>query len=381
MAMEERIEDLILKKVNGELTKEEREELEGVLAVSEEARATLKAYTEVREEVETLRKDFCPDVEKRLSEVMGRRKGNLRIMRWLGYAAAVAVVAGAGFFLLKEGQQPEADLPVVAQGLDGNQAYITWGNGRQLALGGGGLDTLLAGDGQGRVRVDSNRVVRYEADASYLKESYKLTIPCGGEYCLELADGTKVWLNSMSELEVVAGYGNSERRVRLAGEGYFEVSRDEACPFVVETGQLDVRVLGTKFNVAAYGDEEEVRATLVDGAVRVTNQKGDSRVLAPGQQALTMGEGLAVREVDVALVTSWLSGKYVFDKERLERIVLQLSRWYGAAFDFVSPDTKSVRFSGSVSKYDSLDEVLERLERTSNVRFDRMDDKILVNKR
>lgn len=381
LIMDERIEDLIVKMVDGEIAEKEREELERALASSEEARKALKAYTRVRKKVEAFREKFHPDVERRLEEVKARRKKRVRMTHWIGYAAAVALIVGGGLFFWSERQQPVDRQLAVVQERHDHRAYITWGNGRQLTLDESWQDTLLIEDMKGSVRVDSNRVVRYEAGDSLLNESYKLTIPQGGEYRLELGDRTTVWLNSMSELEVAAGYGDKERRVRLTGEGYFEVSRNEECPFVVETGQLDVRVLGTKFNVAAYGDEAEVRATLVDGSVRVRSREGDSLVLRPGQQAATTGREVTVRNVDVSLVTSWLGGKYVFDNECLERIVLQLSRWYGETFAFVNQDAKKVRFSGSVSKYDSVDEVLERLERTSNVRFTRVGDRILINKR
>lgn len=379
--MDERIEDLIVKMVDGELSKEEREELERALASSEEAGKVLKAYARVRRKMEAFREEFHPDVKKRLEEVKARRKRNVRMVRWIGYAAAVALVVGGGLFFWSERWQPTSRQLAAVQEQHDNRAYITWGNGRQLPIDESWQDTLLIEDMKGSVRVDSNRVVRYEAGDSLLNESYTLTIPQGGEYRLELGDGTTVWLNSMSELEVAAGYGDKERRVRLKGEGYFEVSRNETCPFVVETERLDVRVLGTRFNVAAYGDEAEVRATLVDGSVRVKSREGDSLVLKPGQQALTRGGEVAVENVDVSLVTSWLGGKYVFDNECLERIVLQLSRWYGESFAFVNQDAKKVRFSGSMSKYDSVDEVLKRLERTSNVRFTRVGDRILINKR
>lgn len=379
--MDERIEDLIVRQVDGELSGAEREELEGALAVSEEARRLLADYTELRGRVGRLRREFAPDIESRLAEVKVRRRNGRRVLtRWLGYAAAVVLVIGAGWWLWNDRSLLEdngSSLTLVDDAL----AYIEWEDGRRVVFGDERGDTLVVETERGRVAVDTGGVVSYEAQDSFRREAYRVVIPRGGEYRMRLDDGTMVWLNSMTELEVAAGYGGRERRVRLDGEGYFEVARDTARPFVVETERMDVRVLGTRFNVAAYGDEEEVRATLAEGVVCVRSLGGDSVVLRPGEQAVTGGEAVAVREVDVSLVTAWLGGRYVFDQERLEIIVRQLERWYDVRFEFVGDAVREVRFSGSVSKYDSLAEVVGRLEATSNVHFTRVGDKILVNRK
>ena len=386
--MKKTIEEYIADYMAGTLSREEAAELHRLLQEDPEAGRFFRDAREAESLLRALKLGESvqiPLAYARYVEVAGRRRRMRRLRRWtIGVAAAAAVLAGVLWITpLVNPPAPAVvatvEQPVIAPGE--LKATLRTENGQTLEITSASASRLVAPDGT-IIENDSLEGLRF--DRSRVEEAVSwqtLDVPVGGEYRFALPDGTRVWVNSASSVRFPNRFAGERREIYMTGEIYMEVAHDAAHPFIVHADDKSVRVLGTKFNVAAYGDEEEVRATLVDGAVRVTNQKGDSRVLAPGQQALTMGEGLAVREVDVALVTSWLSGKYVFDKERLERIVLQLSRWYGAAFDFVSPDTKSVRFSGSVSKYDSLDEVLERLERTSNVRFDRMDDKILVNKR
>ena len=113
-----------------------------------------------------------------------------------------------------------------------------------------------------------------------------MVVPVGGDYRMVLGDGTKVWVNSASELEIPERFQAGERRVRLRGEAYFEVARDTARPFWVEAEGVSVQVLGTRFNVAAYGEDGRVETTLAEGKVAVSSGEGRRVVLKPGEQAV-----------------------------------------------------------------------------------------------
>ncbi len=197
-----------------------------------------------------------------------------------------------------------------------------------------------------------------------------IRIPRGGEYSLELSDGTKVWLNSKTTLKFPERFVGDTRTVELDGEAYFEVSRDAGRPFIVKTPGSQVRVLGTKFNVSAYSDEAVQHTTLCEGAVSVA-VSGQELLLAPGQQAYMGRDGQAVvRQVDAALFASWHQGLLQFEDETLENIVGKLSKWYDADIVFASEPLKNLHFTGDLKRYDNLETILGLIRETCNIGFE-----------
>ena len=169
--------------------------------------------------------------------------------------------------------------------------------------------------------------------------------------------------------------------MRLVGEAYFKVKKDSSRPFYVATERVDVRVLGTEFNVSAYEEDRGVATTLVNGSVRVDARGGESVVLEPGQQALTTGGGIEVQDVDVSYVTSWVNGKFSFDNSRLENIARQVSRWYDVKISFEDDDLKEIRFSGAMLKFRPLSDLIEMIEATSFVRFSVKGENIIISRK
>ncbi|HEY0176858.1 MAG TPA: FecR domain-containing protein [Pedobacter sp.] len=206
--------------------------------------------------------------------------------------------------------------------------------------------------------------------------------PRGGQYQVNLPDGTSVWLNASSSLRFPTRFAGESRRVELSGEGYFEVAKvsrtkgskpgmqQERVPFLVVTKKQQVEVLGTHFNINSYADEALTKTTLLEGAVKV-RELGNSkeRLLAPGQQAVLKGTSLQVTAVDPEVAVAWKNGLFMFDKENLQTIMRQLSRWYNVDVvyeDGVDPDQV---FAGSISKFKNVSQALEILELTKTVKF------------
>jgi ferric-dicitrate binding protein FerR (iron transport regulator) len=184
-----------------------------------------------------------------------------------------------------------------------------------------------------------------------------------------LPDGTTVYLNAESELRFPATFGESGRRVSLSGEAYFEVSRDASRPFRVELSGSVVEVLGTSFNVRAYADEGETRATLVEGSVRFSSGERGV-VLRPGEQGvLDRLDRLDKREVDVELYASWKDGYFAFDRARLEEVMGAIARWYKIDVVFDEPSLREISFSGVVRRYEDFNKIVEMLEMTGDTRF------------
>ncbi len=196
-----------------------------------------------------------------------------------------------------------------------------------------------------------------------------LRVPRGGEFAVELADGTLVRLNSDSELRYPVHFAGGERRVYLRGEGYFEVVKDARKPFVVEAGGMEVEVLGTTFNVSAYADEGAVATTLVEGAVRFSGESG-SVELSPGEQGLADGAGAVTkREVDVNDYVAWQKGQFVFRHRTLEEVIRVVCRWYNVEAVFESAGAKGIYFTGNMRRYGDFEQVVRMLELTGGLDF------------
>ena len=199
---------------------------------------------------------------------------------------------------------------------------------------------------------------------------HTISAPVGGEYHFTLADGTMVWLNSSSRLTFPTRFTGDTREVLAEGEVYFDVQHDENKPFIVRVNDMSVRVLGTKFCISAYPENEGIMTTLVQGAVQVTS--GDNQVvLKPGYQAVVDQRSGAIsqRAVELSLYTSWVRGVFEYENMELDDIVVQLARWYDVQFTFSASEYKKRRFTGVVRKYEDLNGVLDMIEKTTNVKF------------
>ena len=241
--------------------------------------------------------------------------------------------------------------------LGGQQGSLQEKTGRQIKIDTSLVSYLPVGDKQ-----ETPKEVVYN----------KLSIPRGGEYRIELEDGTKIWMNSESRLRYPVAFFNDTREVYLEGEAYFEVQRDVNRPFIVHAGEQKVTVLGTSFGISCYASEVNDYTTLVSGKVKVDFERGkQSFVLEPGMQvAYDKKSGIATeRKVDVAEFVAWKNGKYVFKQKRLEDILSTLSRWYDFEVFYQNEDVKEILFSGELRRFDDFNYLLRLIERTSDVKF------------
>ena len=275
---------------------------------------------------------------------------------------------GLAFWFLI-GRQPEAPRQVaVAPILPGTyKARLILDDGRQVALDSATHVRMRELPGV-EVKAENNVLVYTNGDTIVEKQvKYNtLEIPRGGEYALQLADGTRVWLNAGTSLRYPVVFSGQERRVELRGEGYFEVAKDSASPFVVSVNGVDVRVLGTSFNVSAYSDE--VVTTLVEGKVLMRSQ-ADSVVLVPDRQGVWDGKRMTVKRVDARNYALWREGVFFFEDMPLEDILDALARWYDVHVFYQNAELKMMRFSVEIKRYEHIDTILRRIAETNRVRF------------
>lgn len=188
----------------------------------------------------------------------------------------------------------------------------------------------------------------------------------GETYQVRLPDGTLVDLNAASSLTFPSSFAAVQKRlVKLQGEAYFSVTHDKSKPFIVKTDQQEIAVLGTEFNVNAYGDDDITITTLLKGSVQVNAT--DQVILKPGQQSSLSNGKLDVRTADVGSATGWKNGVFLFYDTDMKTIMRQLSRWYNIEINLSTvPDN---RFYGEISRDVKLSEVLTMLEATGSIKF------------
>ena len=376
--MEKEIHELLLAYLRDDISEEEMIRLQGGLDENERHR---KLLDELRDK-EVLQQEIGAyasfDTSRRwiqLKEEMDKtsRKRRLLLRVWKSVAAVfvVAVAGGLLYWQITDSARPVEEQVLVAQIRPGEtQAVLITGKGQQLLLQ-GLKDTCLDITGNETLKISKDGSLEYSLSAlSRMPEWHTLQVPRGGEYKIVLDDGTEIWLNSASELKYPAHFVGNERRVCLVGEAYFQVARNEAAPFIVETRDMDVKVLGTSFNVSAYEDEENSHATLVEGRVEVDDKvNGEKVTLTPGEQALLQGKEMVVREVNTKLYSMWRLDRFTFASEDMEGVIRKLSRWYNVNFFFSNSSMKQNRFTGSLPKYSDISQGLKMIEMTTDIKF------------
>ena len=186
-----------------------------------------------------------------------------------------------------------------------------------------------------------------------------------------MSDGTKVWLNAETQLRILTAFVGTERRVFLKGEAYFDVTKNDKQPFIVETDLGEVKVYGTQFNVKFYPEEKEIKATLVEGNIGFKSEEVAELKIKPGYQ-LRLVEGAKkpeVKPVKIYNEIAWKNRMFCFESERLESIMLKLERWYNVDIIFEDSGLKKFKFSGNLNRYDNIDKILHFFEEVFDVKF------------
>ena len=259
----------------------------------------------------------------------------------------------------------------------GDKAILTLADGSAVVLDEAQNGTL-AQQGSSKVIKLGGKIMYDPANKNSKEIVYNtITTPNGGQYQLELPDGSLVWLNSTSSIHFPTSFAGKERRVEITGEAYFEVTKNRDMPFIVTVNNAEVQVLGTHFNVNAYNDEENVKTTLLEGSVKFVS--GDNiSMLKPGQQSQLTNNGLikVLNNVDVEEVVAWKNGMFDFESAGIETVMRQLSRWYDVEVEY-NGKTDDL-FIAEMRRNIKLSDALKALELTGKVKFDIQGKKIIV---
>lgn len=312
---------------SGELTDDQKERVKRHLLIA--------ATTDVDRETDRL--------IDRLHQIQRRRRWNY-VSLFVASVAAVAVI----FYAVRMPSSPPDELPILPIG---SKAILVIGDRSEISL-----------DNE----VQLGELLKREETRQAL---HKIIIPRGSEFTFRLTDGTKVYLNSESSLEFPVEFTKHERRLTLTGEAYFQVEKDSLRPFIVVSGEVGIRVVGTSFNVCNRRDEQVMNVVLVDGVLEVAVED-NIRILKPSDQFehnRATGE-MAVVQVDTRRATAWKDGFIAFENESLESIARRISRWYDIDISY-NEQVSQYKFSGSIPKYRDVREVLDVLVLPGDVTY------------
>ena len=247
----------------------------------------------------------------------------------------------------------------------GNKAVLTLGDGSSLILAEANLGTVADQQNVSVVKTAEGELSYKNSSASHSSGIVynTITTPVGGKYSVVLPDGSKVWLNSKSSLRFPTSFTGPEREVQMTGEVYFEIVKNLKQPFKVRSGGTQISVLGTHFNVMAYEDEAEQKATLLEGSIHLSSGKY-TVLLKPGQQAGVAASGIQLNQnVDLQEVMAWRNNLFVFKDMEIREIARQISRWYDVQVVFKSTTSK-IPYTGTIPKDVELSELLSMLQFT-----------------
>ena len=330
-------------------------------------------------------------------EYQHRSRPAIKLWTRIAVAAVLVLLVAGSYLLYLSGSQKHAGSAQALNVTDdrtpgSNTAMLTIADGRQISLDSAASGALATQDNVSLVKTADGQIAYNPQSAGGTAQQSgtanmplvynTLTVPRGGKVVtLTLADGSKVWLNSESSLKYPVAFNSAERKVSITGEAYFEVARDPGRKFQVTAGNITTEVLGTHFNVNAYGDENDTRVSLLEGLVRVSSlnpvafpnlaraEGSGSVLLKPGQQAQAgssqqAGAGYAIKintAVDMESVLAWKNGLFQMKGTDLGSLMRQISRWYDVKISFEGPLPKKT-FGGSIARDLNLSDVLKALE-------------------
>lgn len=379
------VAEIIASVIAGATDSGQQERLSVWLAESEENRELFRKLTEggsviASKQQETI--DLDEVVGRILSRISTGKKAklNLQKKRWLRVAAAACIVSAAGLtsFLALRNEAGNADVLSATALPPASKVRIVLGTGEEIAVDDTKEDMLTA-DGYISRDGESLVVSGDRATTGAHDRIDRIITEAGGEIHFMLSDGTKVWLNAGSELSFPFRFDSDERRVFLSGEAYFEVVHNKDSPFIVVADKMNIRVLGTTFNIKAYADDPRIVTTLVSGSVLVTTNRSKME-LKPGMAAELdhSTDEVQVHEADVRLATAWIDGYFMFRDETLDAITRTLARWYDVKFVFEDSGLERQIFNGRIKKYGPIKETLDRITLAGGPAFSIEKEKIYV---
>lgn len=381
-----RVADILIKKwlTEEELTGEEERLFEDWLEEADEHRVFFQQFNcgvSYREYVEIGQLTSQKKQWERLDSLT-RPQRHIGWKRYVACAVAAVLlfVLGTGYWLQREPKVGSV-VPVAVVEPGTTQALLILNDGREIQL--GNQDTLVNTTNtcisvqMGLAQYQAKEITARGREVEY----NTVVVPRGGVYSLVLSDGTRVFLNSESELRYPVHFVRQERNVELKGEAFFDVICDSVHPFIVRTGEMTTRVLGTSFNISAYTDDPAIKTTLFSGRVEISlHETALMQELTPGMQANWRigSDEIKVKKVNLDIQSLWCEGIIVLDDDELEGVMRMLARWYNVTYEFKAAQRGKHTFTGKINRNEELECVLKRLTLLGGPQFEILGTKVYI---
>ncbi|GAA4809769.1 FecR family protein [Litoribaculum gwangyangense] len=379
------IEKIIAKYLIDQASFEELDDLE-LWATKPENEQEFINYVKVNYTIDyNLKKTDTFKTKRLITNLIQEEKRRLKQRRILNYTKYAAVLVGilVSVYLFNQNKLNNSieNTPIIVNTIQTgtDKATLTLEDGSQVALEKGDLYETQ------NVKSNGEELV-YEAGSSKEIVYNYLTIPRGGQFFVKLSDGTKVWLNSESQLKYpVAFIDGVDREVELVyGEAYFDVSpskKHKGAKFKVFNQSQEIEVLGTQFNLKAYKDESNIYTTLVEGKVAVNFENRIQKLLPYEQSNVNLKTNdLVITEVDVYNEISWKDGVFSFERKPLKEIMKVLSRWYDMDVVFENKSLEEVKFFGVLDKQQNIEEILKTIKKFKIIESYEIKNKVIILK-
>lgn len=370
-----------------------KEELRQIIAYFKNSKdfsdvPTVEEVSELLENYPDLEEGVANRIYNNIIEIHKKEQPLVRktsaIWKYAVAAVLTGILATGYFFRDNLYNTPQDITPIIVESnieVGSDKATLTLEDGSVVTL--GGESTYQAQN----VKSNGEQIV-YDAgkENSPKVECNYLTIPRGGQFFIKLSDGTKVWLNSESQIKYpVAFIDETVREVELVyGEAYFDVSpstNHNGAKFKVLNQNQEVEVLGTEFNIKAYKEENNIYTTLVEGKVTVSHLDSKQNLVPNQQSTINIStKDITVQKVDVYSETSWRKGLFSFKSKTLKEIMIVLSRWYDIEVEFENSELENVKFNGVLSKQDTIEDILTSIINTNFITAYEIKDKKITIK-
>lgn len=252
---------------------------------------------------------------------------------------------------------------------DSKEVQLIMADGSTINIGKITQDTLIQST-TNQIKISPQGELAYSGDSPKGQLLYHtIYVPRGNEYHMVLSEQTEIWLNSESELRFPINFEGHERKVYLKGEAFFKVTKDTLRPFRVNTGKMEIEVLGTSFDIKAYQGTDPL-AILVQGSIQVKDSAtGKTCILSPGYQAILRNNQLDTCRINTEEATAWKEGRFVFRDMPLAQLTQELERWFDIEIFFENNHLREHRFTGVIKRYNKIEDIGALIEETANVKF------------
>ena len=384
----DRITYLYHRYLNNSLSSTELEEFQTIL-LSVDSNEFMKEVMD--DELAILNTNDFPDVspirsEQILNTIIGNNtltKQSTPLWKKVLVAASILMVASVGYYFYRS--NPSGSTVQIAYKDDvspgKNAATLTLSNGKTIRLDDAQNGELAKEAGIVITKSANGQLIYVVKNTSAsANQTNTLSTANGETYQVRLPDGSVIWLNSASSVTYAPNLlSKGKRFVKLTGEGFFEVAKDASHPFVVETGNQQVEVLGTHFNINSYQDEPTIETTLLEGSVKVLSD-GNQKLIRPGEQVVNANRSLKIKEVNVEQVVDWKEGDFNLTGVDFRVAMRKIARWYDVEMIYDDSIPENIQADGWISRGQKLSAVLDMIEKLGIVHFKIEGKKVYVSR-